>query len=87
MCRRFKVRGRVQGVFFRKSAQAAALKLGLSGWVRNLDDGRVESLACGDKNLTNEYLAWLRVGPTLAKVTEVEELSHPCERPKGFDII
>lgn len=87
MCRKFVVSGRVQGVFFRKSAQARALELELTGWVRNLSDGRVESLACGPKNLTDAYLDWLKSGPTLAKVTEVEELAQACEQPKGFDIL
>lgn len=70
-CRRFVVSGRVQGVFFRASAQQAALRLGLTGWVRNRADGCVELIACGDDAKLHELEKWLWQGPPNASVEEV----------------
>lgn len=63
--------GRVQGVFFRASAQRAASSLGLRGWARNLDDGRVEVVACGPQDKVKELCDWLWLGPSHAKVSQV----------------
>ena len=87
MCRRFKISGRVQGVFFRKSAQAAALDIGLRGWVQNLEDGRVETVACGERSQIDQYLAWLKEGPKFARVDQVAEITQMCEFHEGFDIL
>ncbi|TAK78372.1 MAG: acylphosphatase [Gammaproteobacteria bacterium] len=71
------VSGKVQGVWFRASTKEQADQLGISGWVRNLPDGRVEVLACGDKNSIDTLHQWLQHGPRLAQVTDLsyEELS------------
>lgn len=71
------VSGRVQGVWFRASTQEKANALGLTGWVRNLPDGRVEVMASGDRENLRVLYAWLQKGPVLAKVSEVtyEELA------------
>lgn len=74
------VDGEVQGVGFRYSALRLARDLGLVGWVRNLEDGRVEVWAEGDDQELHELLAWLEEGPSGAWVREVE--SRPCE-PTG----
>jgi acylphosphatase len=66
------VRGRVQGVGFRASAAAEARRLGLGGWVRNRLDGTVEVAAEGDDAAVEAFLAWLRVGPSLSRVTSVD---------------
>jgi acylphosphatase len=66
------VNGRVQGVFFRESTRRRAVELGLSGWVRNLDDGRVEALFIGSRGACEQALAFVRVGPPAAAVTGVE---------------
>lgn len=71
VCFRCLVGGRVQGVFFRASARERALRLGLSGYARNLPDGRVEVLACGAVDAVAQLREWLREGPTLAEVTGV----------------
>lgn len=71
MTRRYLVEGRVQGVFFRASTQAEALRLGLLGWVRNLPDGRVEVLAAGTPDAQQALAEWLALGPPLARVTRV----------------
>ncbi len=65
---RFVVSGRVQGVYFRESTRQRADALGLSGWVRNLDDGRVEGLACGAAKALAELQRWLHQGPPAARV-------------------
>ena len=66
------VRGRVQGVFFRASAQREARRLGLTGWVKNRPDGRVEILAEGEEEGLKDLIAWAGHGPTAARVEGVD---------------
>ena len=66
------VRGRVQGVFFRASAQQEGLRFGLTGEVRNLPDGSVEAIVEGDKKAVEEFAAWCRRGPPSAEVEDVQ---------------
>jgi acylphosphatase len=66
------VEGRVQGVNFRSYTQAKALSLGLTGWVRNLPDGSVETVAEGDRSSLIDFLEFLNVGPPSAFVTHVD---------------
>ncbi len=70
-CVRYLVTGRVQGVFYRVSTRDKARSLGLTGWAKNLADGRVEVLACGEVSQLKELAAWLWQGPAYAKVSEV----------------
>src|SRR5690606_30291099 len=65
------VAGEVQGVSFRAYTQREAERLGLTGYARNLPDGRVEVLACGIEDQIQSLLTWLQQGSPLAKVTEV----------------
>lgn len=65
------VSGRVQGVFYRAATREVALRLGLAGWARNLDDGRVEVVACGPAHGVEELKQWLHRGPPHAAVTDV----------------
>jgi len=65
------VSGRVQGVFFRAETEARARELGLFGWVRNLEDGRVEIIAEGEKEKLEKLLEWAKRGPTLARVDSI----------------
>ncbi len=67
----FLVTGRVQGVFFRGSSMEQARALGLSGWVRNLPDGQVESVASGNDDSLAEFASWLQEGPPAAIVESV----------------
>ncbi len=62
------VSGFVQGVFFRAETKIIAEKLSLFGWVRNLEDGRVEILAEGEKEKLEKLVEWAKKGPDLAKV-------------------
>lgn len=71
VCFRCLVGGRVQGVFFRSSTREQAMRLGLTGYARNLADGRVEILACGPAEAVARLREWLRTGPPLANVTGV----------------
>ncbi len=81
------ISGFVQGVFFRASAQQAARKLDLSGFVRNLPDGSVEIIAEGDEPLLNRLVEWCRKGPPGARVDEVTVDWKSAEnRFKGFNI-
>lgn len=67
-----RIRGRVQGVSFRESARAEALRLGLKGWVRNLPDGSVEAVAEGAPTALESFVSWSHRGPPQARVTDVE---------------
>ena len=87
-CRRYLISGRVQGVFYRASAQSYAQSLVLSGWVRNRRDGRVELLACGDETVLETLEKWLEIGPEYAKVTNIEVISeNPSIMPTTFDVL
>lgn len=66
------VEGKVQGVFFRDSTRQRALELGLTGWVKNLPDRRVEAVFCGERPACDEALAYVHTGPSAARVTKVE---------------
>ena len=68
---RFLVEGLVQGVFFRASAQARARELGVSGYAKNLADGRVEVVATGSPEALAELGRWLHEGPPDARVDRV----------------
>lgn len=66
------IRGRVQGVYFRASAQREARRLGLTGWVRNRADGAVEILAEGEEAQIRELYGWAQKGPSAARVERVD---------------
>ena len=66
------VSGRVQGVFFRSEVQDEALKRGLTGWVRNLPDRRVEAVIEGERNNVDKLVEFCRRGPPGARVAKVE---------------
>lgn len=68
----FWVSGRVQGVYFRQSTLNQARQLGLTGWVKNLPDGRVEGVACGPQQALEQLTQWLHQGPPVAKVTDLK---------------
>lgn len=65
------VSGRVQGVFYRASAAAHAKQLRVTGHARNLPDGRVEVLACGDEAAVKALIEWLGEGPPAARVSDI----------------
>jgi acylphosphatase len=71
ICRRSFVSGRVQGVFYRATCVRKATELGLRGFARNLADGRVEVLACGEEAAVNTFVGWLWEGSPASKVSDV----------------
>lgn len=84
--RRWLIRGRVQGVGFRYFAQRAANELGLAGFARNLDDGRVEVYAIGPEEKLSQLAAHLHRGPRWAEVHAVEEQAAEPRAFASFEI-
>ncbi len=78
------VAGRVQGVFFRASTREQALRLGLTGYARNLPDGRVQVFACGAPVAVAKLKEWLRSGPAAAQVSGVACEPAPEQKLSGF---
>ena len=84
--RRFTIKGRVQGVFFRDSTRRMAESLDLTGRAINLSNGDVEVFACGDPDALDELADWLADGPRMATVTEVIEHDAEWEELASFRI-
>ena len=80
------VQGRVQGVFYRAKTQKKAKALGLTGWVKNCDDGSVEIQAEGNKAKLEELIEWCHRGPALASVSNVDLSWVEAEGLSDFDI-
>ncbi len=80
------VSGRVQGVFFRQRTIRLARSVGCAGWVRNLDDGRLEAVFEGDPDEVDRMVAWCREGPEDALVEAVEVLEEEPEGLEGFEV-
>ena len=66
------VSGMVQGVFFRTETQDEAIRQGVTGWIRNRPDGRVEAVFEGEKETVDKLIEFCKRGPTGARVTNVE---------------
>lgn len=84
LCKRCRVKGLVQGVFYRASTQQQADKYNLTGYAMNLSDGSVEVLACGESQAVEALCDWLWDGPLHARVENVvctEVVQNP---PEGF---
>jgi acylphosphatase len=80
------VEGRVQGVGFRASAAREAMRLGVTGWARNLPDGRVEAVYEGPREAVEEMLAWTRRGPAAARVTDMTIHDEEPKGERGFSV-
>lgn len=76
----------MQGVGFRFFAERAAKKAGVAGWVRNLPDGRVETVVEGSDDAVDRYLAELRKGPLGSRVTDVAVEERPPGNFESFEI-
>jgi acylphosphatase len=78
------VSGRVQGVFFRDTCRKMAEQYGVSGWVRNRPDGRVEAVFEGSEEAVRALLEWARHGPPSSVVENVSAQGEPAEGLSGF---
>ena len=78
--------GRVQGVFYRASCARLARGLGLTGYVRNLPDGRVEAAFEGSDSAVDEMVAWSGVGPDLANVVRLDVVVEDPLGETGFRV-
>ena len=83
---RLLISGRVQGVFFRDTCRRLAQKNDVSGWVRNLPDGRVEAVFEGPAAAVRELVDWSRRGPRSAEVADVRVAAEPPEGISGFQV-
>jgi acylphosphatase len=84
-CRRFRITGKVQGVWFRAATRERALALGLTGEAVNRADGSVEVVACGTGDALAQLETWLHRGPPLARVDHVTVDDAPAVAYNGFD--
>ena len=84
ICKRCLVKGRVQGVFYRASTQEQAFKYKVTGYARNLSDGSVEVLACGQPQSVDALCEWLWQGPQHARVDNVECSEIKQLAPEAF---
>jgi acylphosphatase len=80
------VRGRVQNVTFRDSTRRQAEAVGVAGWVRNLPDGSVEAELEGPRSVVEEVLGWMRTGPRLAGVDDVDVTVVPPVGEESFEV-
>jgi acylphosphatase len=84
VARRYIISGRVQGVGFRFFTEAAAMREGIDGWVRNLPDGRVEVAAEGDAEAMDRFERAVRHGPPAARVDDVDVTENVPSGARGF---
>jgi acylphosphatase len=80
------VSGRVQGVSFRDATRSQAGQLGLSGWVRNTQDGQVEAVFEGDPDTVQQMTEWCKSGPSSADVEDVFVENEQPENLSGFEV-
>jgi acylphosphatase len=83
-CRLFLIEGRVQGVWFRESTRREAQPLGITGYAKNMPDGSVQVLACGEPAALERLAEWLKQGPPLAQVERMEWIVSKSECPQSF---
>ena len=80
------VSGRVQGVSFRDATRSQAEQLGLSGWVRNTQDGQVEAVFEGERDTVQQIIEWCKSGPSSADVEDVSVENEQPENLSGFKV-
>lgn len=86
IARHLLIHGKVQGVYYRASAEQEALMLGLSGWVRNRFSGEVEALVYGPEDAIEAFIDWAHEGPPAAEVTRIE-ISAAEPPDEGFRVL
>lgn len=80
------VTGTVQGVYYRANTRDAAREKGVDGWVKNLEDGRVEAVFEGDEITVEEMVEWCHTGSPAAEVEDVEVTFEESRGENGFEI-
>ncbi|AUN94281.1 acylphosphatase [Pseudazoarcus pumilus] len=86
LARHLLIHGKVQGVYYRASAEKEAMRLGLSGWVRNRFSGEVEAVVYGPEADVDAFIDWAREGPPAAEVTRIE-ISSAEPPDEGFRVL
>tara|TARA_R110002110_G_scaffold166602_2_gene367320 strand:- start:77485 stop:77757 length:273 start_codon:yes stop_codon:yes gene_type:complete len=86
ICKHCIVSGKVQGVFFRQTVQKRAKALGVTGWVRNLPNGTVETVICGEDDVVQTLCDWLWQGPDAAQVADIIIQEHDLEAHTDFTV-
>lgn len=81
------VSGKVQGVFFRASAKDVADEIGVTGWVKNAEDGNVEAMAQGTEQQLQKFIDWCKKGPPKAIVTDVKIAPAGDELFEKFSVV
>ena len=81
---RLRIRGRVQGVWFREAMRIEAEKLGVRGWVKNCADASVEAVLEGEAGAVRELERWCHLGPPAARVVGVQSAEEPPRAEKAF---
>jgi len=82
------IRGKVQGVFFRQALKVVAKKNNVLGWVRNLNDRRVEAVLEGDSKSINSVIEWTRIGPANSRVDDIEATNEEFKNEfSTFDVL
>lgn len=86
-CRLFLIEGRVQGTFFRESTRRQAVPLGITGHAKNMPDGTVQVLACGEPDALKRLTEWLKHGPPMAEVERMDWIESSSKCPASFVIL
>ncbi len=86
ICKQYIISGRVQGVCYRISTQQQAVKLNLTGYVKNLADGRVKAEFCGTAENIEAMHQWLWLGPVMAKVEDIQVCALPVTDYSRFEV-
>lgn len=81
------IKGKVQGVFYRASAKDAAGELGITGWIKNTEEGDVEAVASGSEEQLEQFVSWCKAGPPQAVVTSVRVNKMDDEHFDKFRIL
>ena len=86
-CRLFRIEGQVQGVLFRESTRRAAQPMGITGYAKNMTDGSVQVLACGDPDALDRLTRWLKQGPPMAQVDNMDWIVSSTKCPDSFLVL
>lgn len=81
------IKGRVQGVFYRASAKDVAEEIGVTGWIKNTEEGNVEAMVSGSETQLRKFIEWCKVGPRKAIVTDVVVSNKEEGNFTSFEII